>query len=240
MSFLFFSCTQEKNIPTENYIYQIEDGGSPYPVPFTAQEISLRFSLSSTKYWSVRLFDSDKEIYSTVYYQNDTLPILLFDSLEVKEYTLQFNSEFNDSIQTKIFVNSRKEIRLSEELSNYYLESKFDKSILSNFSKKDTIQLFYKNTGCFGGARREFNIYYNLDNLVISEKDSLVTITNFEKRFEEFISEGTDVEEKYKGGRCTSTSAYAIKIKKELFIIIDNSCQWNGLDKLLGNNESLF
>lgn len=238
ISLLLFACGQEKDILTTNYIHHSENGELRHPIPYTPKDLSVQIPLSSTRYWQIRLFDSEKEMPSIIYHLNDTLPILLFDNLEAKEYTFKFKSEFQDSFQMNIFVDSKKEISVPEELTNYYLELTFDDSILSDFGKKDTIQLFYTTMGCFGGSRRKFNIYFNLDNLVISEKDTLIDISNFDENFKEFISEGSDVEEKYKGVRCTSSSLYIIKRGNEIFRTYDESCQWHGLQNLLTNSES--
>lgn len=244
-----FSCNKvsESNIslvtmPNDSINGQAFIGESSKSVSYSPKGKFIQLTEPNSGIWSNLIIQkSNQEIKSKVFFDdNDNRLTKIFDSLKVGNYDLKYISDLNDTVVKKIkFVNSIK-LMFPKSLNEFYIEKSIEEFDFNNFKVNDTLQLIYRNFGCFGGSITNIEFTKVNDRIIFRKK--IVGQTNENEPQNEWIyAKKNDVEKKLNefinslkqidingGNYCSSQVDYIFRINdsKKIYWSKDKACQF--------------
>ncbi len=243
LQFILFSCeTSDHKInysPIENIAIkgQVFLGEEDTSFLYTPKGLYIKIIHPDLEYWKAhKVFWFDKELKRKEFFEDDEKIRLLYDSLEVGEYKIQYLSYLNDTVEQILFLERPIELEFPSNLKSYYDKISIGRFFRNGYNSKDTIQLLYQQFSCFSFEHKlvEFLPYNNSTIIRVSDwrgEWEYLEIENPLKIFKEFLIQS----ENLKKTSCTTFDYYTIRKRgnKKIGIIKDSSCEWEGIKLLI-------
>ncbi|WP_353779400.1 hypothetical protein [Winogradskyella sp. 3972H.M.0a.05] len=247
--FSFQNCSDSLNkniktisIPNDDIKGKAFIGESRQSVYYSPQGNFIQVYIPHSGIWTELVIEKSHQIIiPKLFIQDDKINTsLIFDSLSIGQYHLKYISELKDTIQEKLRFEKNIELTFPEMVSDYYDKKDIKHLNIENLTRKDTLQILYKNYGCFGGFR-------NLIEFISNEEDELFLRKKiYGLRYEDepedqwIYSKGKDIKEKLLEfvsdvkklqkidlDLCSSQIEYIFRIKGEnsIYWVEDKSCK---------------
>ncbi|MFK7833523.1 MAG: hypothetical protein AB8B52_09615 [Winogradskyella sp.] len=114
---------------------------------------------------------SKQEINSKLFFHDDDINVsIIYDSLSFGEYNLKFVSDLKDTISEKLNFEKNVELKFPNKLKEFYKEKEIEDLNIEKLTKIDTLQVLYKNFGCFGGSGKLIEFITNENNEITLRK----------------------------------------------------------------------
>jgi hypothetical protein len=185
---------------------------------------------------------SNKEINSKLFFQDDNITVsIIYDSLSFGEYNLKFVSDLKDTISEKLNFEKNIELKFPNKLKEFYKEKEIENLNIEKLTKNDTLQVLYKNFGCFGGSTKLIEFITNENNEITLRKkiDGLryedepedewiySKKKNVKEELKKFVSNIKKLDKKDKN-YCSSQIEYIFRIKgtNTIYRVKDKSCKY--------------
>jgi hypothetical protein len=185
---------------------------------------------------------SSQEINSKLFFHDDDINVsIIYDSLSFGEYNLKFVSDLKDTISEKLNFEKNVELRFPNKLKAFYKKKAIEDLNIERLTKNDTLQVLYKNFGCFGGSEsliefitdenNEVTLRKKIDGLRYEDEPEDEWIyskkKNVTEELKEFVSniKKLDINDK---NYCSSQIEYIFKIKGKntIYCVKDKSCKF--------------
>ncbi|EDM43917.1 hypothetical protein SCB49_10005 [unidentified eubacterium SCB49] len=204
--FLLQSCSQISNsninlltVPNDSIVGIAFVGESNHTVEYSPKGNFIQIPFDYNDYWhEVELSRFNTKIDSKEFIKfKDERPehFLMFDSLNIGDYKLNFISILEDTIIKKLAFKSNIELRIPNSIQNYYNKkdiSSFPE--ISEIFKLDTLQIYNANFDCFGGSIILYEFYNNeTDGYVYRKKQKAGGYDN--ESVDEWIYHNKDVKD---------------------------------------------
>ena len=166
---------------------------------------------------------------------------ILYDSLSFGEYKLKYISDFKDTISEKLNFNQNIELRFPNKLNNFYTKKEIKDLQIEQLISKDTLQIVFKDFGCFGGSENLIEFITNENNEMTLRKkingeryedepeDEWIYSKkiNIKGKLKEFVSNIKNMN-KDNENYCSSQVEYIFRIKgkNSIYWIKDKSCEF--------------
>ena len=97
---------------------------------------------------------SNKTLASKLFFSDhsDSYVSLLYDSLGKGHYELKYVSELKDTISESLNFEHNIELRFPSKINDFYKVKHIGELDVERLTKNDTLQLLFKNHGCFGSS----------------------------------------------------------------------------------------
>jgi hypothetical protein len=166
---------------------------------------------------------------------------ILYDSLSFGEYELKYISDFKDTISEKLNFNQNIELRFPNKLNDFYIKKEIKNLHIEKLINKDTLQIVFKNFGCFGGSENLIEFITNENNEMSLRKKISGERYEDEPKDEWIYSKKINIKEKLKEfvsniknmnkdneNYCSSQVEYIFRIKgkNSIYWIKDKSCEF--------------
>lgn len=173
--FFFQSCKELSNenisiisIPNDSIKGQAFIGESSSAVKYSPKGNFIQLIKPDFGMWKNLIIEkSNKEIDSKLFFHDDDINVsIIYDNLSLGEYKLKFVSDLKDTVSEKLNLKKSIELRFPNKLQQFYKEKSIKNLNIDKLTKKDTLQVLYKNFGCFGGSE-------NLIEFITNEKNEI-------------------------------------------------------------------
>ena len=233
---LFLSCNKlsESNIslitiPNDSINGQAFIGESSKSVSYSPKGKFIQLTEPNSGIWSNLIIQkSNQEIKSKVFFEDDDNRLTkIFDSLNVGNYDLKYISDLNDTVVEKLSFEKNIKLTFPKSLNEFYIEKSIKEFDFNNFNVNDTLQLLYRNFGCFGGSMTNIE-FTRINNELIFRKKINGQTNEIENKW--IYSKTTDLENKL---------VKFITNIKEIDINDDNYCssQIDYIFRIKGSNK---
>jgi len=186
---------------------------------------------------------SNLEIQSKLFFTDDNIKVShIYDSLSFGEYNLKFVSDLQDTIYKKLNFQKNIELRFPNTLQEFYIKKDITYLNIHKLTKNDTLQLLYKNFGCFGSSVNLIEFITNENNEITLRKkingdryedepeDEWIYSKkkNVKEAFEKFVNNIRNIA-KNNENFCSSQIEYIFRIKgtNNIYWVTDVSCEFS-------------
>lgn len=165
----------------------------------------------------------------------------LYDSLTFGNYKLKYISDFKDTITEELNFQQNIELRFPNKLKDFYTKKEIQDLNIEKLIKKDTLQIVFKNLGCFGGSINLIEFIINENNEMTLRKkisgeryedepedewiySKRINVKKDLKKFVANIKKIKNDNENY----CSSQVEYIFRIKgkNSIYWVKDKSCEY--------------
>lgn len=249
--FSFQSCEKSSkgnisiiSIPNDSIKGQAFIGESNTAIKYSPQGNFIQLIKPDSGIWTNLIIEkSNKEINSKLFFHDDGINVsIIYDSLSFGEYNLKFVSDLKDTISEKLNFQNNIKLNFPDKLKDFYNQKEIKYFNVNRLSKNDTLQVLYRNYGCFGGSENLIEFITNEmneitlrkkisglryedepeDEWIYSKKKNVAVEL---KKFVSNIKKLNNNEEDY----CSSQIDYIFRIKGKntIYWIKDKSCEFN-------------
>lgn len=227
------------SIPNDSIQGQAFIGENNISVKYSPQGNFIQVIESDSKIWNNLIIEkSNQKIDSKLFFHDDDINVSrIYDSLSFGEYNLKFVSGFNDTITGKLNFEKNIELKFPNKLKEFYNEKEIKNLNIKKLTKNDTLQVLYKELGCFGASTKLIEFITNENNKITLRKK----INRLRNEGEWIYSEKKDVKEelmefvaniknldKNDKTYCSSKLDYIFRIKgtNTIYWVKDNPCKY--------------
>lgn len=198
---------------------------------------------SSGIWTNLTIEKSNQEINSKLFFHDDDINVsIIYDSLSFGEYNLKFVSDLKDTISEKLNFQKSIKLRFPNKLQEFYKEKNIKHLNIDKLNKNDTLQVLYKDYGCFGGSKKLIEFITNENNEITFRKKINGVRYEDEPEDEWIYSKKKNVKESLKKfvtnikkidkndeNYCSSQIDYVFRIKgqNKIYWVKDKSCEFN-------------
>lgn len=249
--FSFQSCEKLSNenisvisIPNGSIKGQAFIGESSSAVQYSPKGNFIQVIKPDSGIWTNLIIEkSNQEIDSKLFFHDDDINVsIIYDSLSLGEYNLKFVSDLKDTITEKLNFKKNIELRFPNKLQEFYKEKDIKSLNIDKLAKNDTLQVIYKNFGCFGGSENLIEFITNENNEITLRKKIKGVRYEDEPEDEWIYSKKKNVKENLKRfvsnikkidgndeNYCSSQTEYIFRIKgkNKIYWVKDKSCEFS-------------
>ena len=175
----FQSCKKLSNenisiisIPNDNIKGQAFIGEISTAVKYSPKGNFIQLIKPDSGIWNNLIIEkSNKEIISKLFFHDDDINVsIIYYNLSLGEYKLKFISDLKDTVSEKLNFQKNIELRFPNKLQQFYKEKSIKSLNIDKLTEKDTLQVLYKNFGCFGGSENLIEFITNKKNEITLRK----------------------------------------------------------------------
>ncbi|CAM1350911.1 hypothetical protein [Tenacibaculum halocynthiae] len=232
------------SIPNDSIKGQDFIGESSSAVKYSPKGNFIKVIKPDSGIWTnLRIEKSNQKIDSKLFFHDDDINVsIIYDSLSLGEYNLKFISDLKDTISEKLNFKKNIELRFPNKLQEYYKEKDIKHLNIDKLTKNDTLQVIYKNFGCFGGSENLIEFIRNENNEITLRKKINGVRYEDEPEDEWIYSKKKNVKENLKRfvnnikkidkndeNYCSSQIEYIFRIKgkNKIYWVKDKSCEFS-------------
>ncbi len=231
------------SIPNDSIKGQAFIGESNSSVNYSPKGNFIQVIKPDSGIWNNLIIEkSNKEINSKLFLQDgDRSVSLIYDSLSFGAYNLKFVSDLKDTISEKLNFEKNIELKFPNTLKEFYNEKEIENLNIEKLTKNDTLQVLYKNIGCFGGSAKLIEFITKANNEITFRTSIKGSRYEDEPEDEWMYSKKKNVKEELKKflsnikmldkndkNYCSSQIEYIFRIKgtNTIYWVKDKSCKY--------------
>lgn len=248
--FSFQSCKKLSNenisiisIPNDSIKGQAFIGENSSAVKYSPKGNFIQVIKPDSGMWNNLIIDkSNKEIDSKLFFHDDDINVsIIYDNLSFGEYNLKFVSDLKDTISEKLNFQKNVELRFPNKLQQFYKEKSIKNLNIDKLTKNDTLQVLYRNFGCFGGSenliefttneKKEITLRKKINGVRYEDEPEDEWIyskkKNVKENLKKFVSNIKKINENDEN-YCSSQIEYIFRIKgkNEIYWVKDKACEF--------------